>query len=67
MTLREFLFKDMTPCLDGNCIIGGKRKGLQTNGGCNCFKNLKPSQLGIIGSKLRSLADIEIDLKRNDK
>lgn len=62
MKLREFLFVGFAPCSDGNCIIGGKAKGIQTNGGCRCIENLSRSQLIILAGRIRRIGEIEIEI-----
>lgn len=62
-TIREILFRDMTPCSDGYCIIGGKAKGMHTNGGCRCVQRMNNTQLNILQSRIRTIVDKEIEFK----
>ena len=59
--VREMLFEGFKPCTDGYCVIGGKSKGMHTNGGCKCIVNLSRSQLNILSSRIQAIA--EKDLK----
>jgi hypothetical protein len=62
MTVRQILFRDMNGCMDGNCIITGRRSGIQTNGGCHCMSNLSRGQLSLLKSRISLIADEEINL-----
>lgn len=61
MKLREYLFKDFTPCSNHDCVIR-KPKGMGTNGSCGCLFNLNRSQLMILSSRLKQAADRELDI-----
>lgn len=45
-------YADLEPCSDGGCIIR-KPRGMQTNGGCGCLKELRWP--GSDGGPLKSL------------
>lgn len=62
MTVRQVLFRDMSGCMDGDCIITGRRSGLHTNGGCHCMTNLSRSQLSLLKSRISLIADKEVNL-----
>ena len=60
-TVREFLFRNMNGCTDGNCVISGKRSGMHTNGGCHCIQNLGRAHMNILASRLMVIVDKKID------
>jgi len=62
MTVREFLFRDMKGCMDGNCVVTGKRTGMHTNGGCHCIQNLGRAHMSILASRLSVIADKKVNL-----
>ena len=53
--LRHRLFSGFDGCTDGGCVISDNRKGMHTNGGCNCFLNMSRSQLNIVQSRLQAI------------
>lgn len=61
-TVRDWLFRDMHGCSDGDCIITGKASGMHTNGGCHCIHNLSRGQLSILASRIRVIADQKFTL-----
>jgi hypothetical protein len=61
-TIREIIFKGFNPCSDGNCIVGGKAKGMHTNGGCKCITRLSRAQLQILGSRLQMVGEKKIEI-----
>ena len=61
MKIRDYLFKDFKPCSNHNCIIK-KREGMGTNGSCQCLLRLNRAQLHILSSRLRNIADKDLDL-----
>ena len=63
-SVREIVFKGFHGCSDGNCIVKGKAKGQHTNGGCRCMTGFGRGELQIIASRLRVIADIEIELPK---
>ena len=63
MTVREFLFRGIDGCMDGNCVITGKRAGMHTNGGCHCIQNLKRGHMSILASRLSVIADKKVNLE----
>lgn len=60
MKLREYLFKDFTPCSNHDCVIR-KPKGMGTNGKCSCLLNLSRSQLMLLSNRLKRAADRELE------
>lgn len=59
-TVREILFKDMHGCSDHDCVIKPKQKGqMGTNGGCHCVLNMSRSQLIMLQTRIRNIADEE--------
>jgi hypothetical protein len=62
--IREMLFRGFEPCSDGYCVIGGKAKGMHTNGGCKCITNLSRAQLQILGSRLQVIGEKEIEIQQ---
>ena len=63
MTIREFLFRDMEGCTDGNCLVYGKSNGLHTNGGCRCIHNIQRSTASILASRLSVIADKKVEVE----
>ena len=53
--LRHRLFSGFDGCTDGGCVISDNRKGMHTNGGCNCFLNMSRSQLNLVQSRLQAI------------
>ena len=59
--IRDLLFANMEGCSNHNCIITGPKKGMGTNGTCSCMLNFSRTQLQILSSRIRAIADKEID------
>ncbi len=62
MTVADFLFRGIDPCLDGNCVIKAPTGGMVTNGGCRCITNLPRGQLNLIANRLRVIKDAQVDI-----
>jgi hypothetical protein len=62
---REQLFNGFKGCTNGNCIIVNKKKGMHTNGSCQCFLKLSRTQLIILQSRLRVLLN-ELEKKEEE-
>lgn len=60
--IREIVFGGFEGCTDGFCIIKGRAKGMHTNGGCKCITNLSRPQLQIIGSRLKTIGETEVEI-----
>jgi hypothetical protein len=43
---KELYMEGMTGCSDGGCIFQDNRRGMHTNGGCNCMKELSRTETG---------------------
>ena len=55
-TIGEYLFKGISGCTDGNCIVK-KPTGMHTNGGCKCLERLNRCSLSILSSRLQNIRD----------
>jgi len=54
---------DEMGCLDGFCYIKGKAKGMHTNGGCKCVRNLVGRDNSVAAFALeKRLAELHTEL-----
>ena len=64
MNIREFLFRGITlGCTNHGCVVTGPKKGMGTNGPCDCVRALNRTQLNILQSRLKVLCDKEIEVE----
>jgi hypothetical protein len=57
-TIREYIFSDMSGCLNHNCVVTGKRSGIGTNAMCSCLSRMNRTQLQIIQSRVELIANL---------
>lgn len=52
-TLADWLREHAPDCGDNSCLFGGKGKGgMRTNGGCRCFRDMRPTMKRIFVERL---------------
>lgn len=61
LTVREFLFRDMLGCTNHDCVITDRTNKLGTNSFCSCLENMNRSQLTIISSQLKTIANYTLE------
>lgn len=59
MKLRDYLFKDIPPCSNHDCVVR-KPTGMGTNGSCGCLFNLNRAQFQILNSRIKSAGNYEL-------
>lgn len=58
--IREFLFNGFDGCTNHGCIVTGPKKGIGTNGMCDCLTSMQKSRLYILKSRIEQIADLEL-------
>lgn len=61
MTLREYLFKGMTGCHNGDCIIRTPT-GMTTNSSCHCLENFDRRKLGMLRRRLTHILEMDVSV-----
>ena len=53
--LHEWLVKNAPDCGDNSCLFGGQGKGgMRTNGGCRCYKDVRPDMRRIYIERMQA-------------
>jgi hypothetical protein len=56
--LVKWVIENAPDCGDNSCLFGGRGKGgMRTNGGCRCYKDLRPDKRRIFVERMYEAID----------
>ena len=60
ITVRQALFTGIRGCASHSCIVNDNGRIPCTNGPCTCLQNMSRTQLGVLSSRILTIADEDV-------